>query len=109
MTHIQTGRRSWYKDVQLQQYLNVLDELGYFPLSSKAEEILYDVAKKSIERLGESASKALLDHICSINGLSERNYLRIMTYLKSHYTEYSEKGLLLFFLISEENCWYTLY
>jgi hypothetical protein len=54
---------------------NVLDELGYFPLSSKAEEILYDVAKKSIERLGESASKALLDHICSINGLSEKELL----------------------------------
>jgi hypothetical protein len=61
--------------VQFQQYLNVLDELGYFPLSSKAEEILYDAAKKSIERLGGSASKALLDHICSINGLSEKELL----------------------------------
>jgi hypothetical protein len=61
--------------VQFKQYSNVLDELGYFPLSSKAEEILYDVAKKSIEQLGESASKALLDHICSINGLSEKELL----------------------------------
>ena len=61
--------------MQFQQYSNVLDELGYFPLSSKAEAILYDVAKKSIERLGESASKALLDHICSINGLSEKELL----------------------------------
>jgi hypothetical protein len=61
--------------VQFQQYLNVLDELGYLPLSSKAEAILYDAAKKSMERLGESASKALLDHICSINGLSEKELL----------------------------------
>ena len=63
------------KDVQFQQYSNVLDELGYFPLSSKAEAILYNAAKKSIERLGESASKALLDHICSINELSEKELL----------------------------------
>jgi hypothetical protein len=61
--------------VQFQRYLNVLDELGYFPLSSKAEAILYDAAKKSIERLGESTSKALLDHICSINELSEKELL----------------------------------
>ena len=61
--------------MQFQRYLNVLDELGYFPLSSKTEEILYDAARKSIERLGESASKALLDHICSINGLSEKELL----------------------------------
>lgn len=61
--------------MQFQQYSNVLDELGYFPLSSKAEAILYDAAKKSIERLGGSASKALLDHICSINGLSEKELL----------------------------------
>ncbi|MGB6671430.1 MAG: hypothetical protein WBE34_03265 [Candidatus Nitrosopolaris sp.] len=64
--------------MQLLQYSNVLDELGYFQVSSKAEEILYDVAKKSIERLGESASKALLDHICSMD-YQKRNYLRIMT------------------------------
>ncbi len=61
--------------MQFQQYSNVLDELGYFPLYSKADKILYDAAKKSIERLGESASKALLDHICSINGLSEKELL----------------------------------
>ena len=61
--------------MQFQRYLNVLDELGYFPLSSKTEEILYDAARKSIERLGESASKALLDHICSINELSEKELL----------------------------------
>ena len=61
--------------MQFQQYSNVLDELGYFPLSSKAEAILYDAAKKSVERLGESASKALLDHICSVNGLSEKELL----------------------------------
>jgi len=61
--------------VQFQQYSNVLDELGYFPQSSKAEAILYDAAKKSIDRLGESASRALLDHICSINELLEKELL----------------------------------
>lgn len=56
-------------------YSSILDELGYFPIFSKGDEILYNAAKKSIHRLGESASKALLDHICSIYGLSEKELL----------------------------------
>jgi len=44
-------------------------------MSSKTEQIIYDEAKKSVEQLGESASKVLLDHICSINGLSEKELL----------------------------------
>ncbi len=58
-----------------QRYSNLFDKLGYFPISSKTEQILYDAAKSSIERLGEPASKALLDHICSINRLSEEKLL----------------------------------
>lgn len=33
------------------------------------------MARKSIEQLGESAATALLDHICSIYGLSEKELL----------------------------------
>lgn len=58
-------------------YSSILDQLGYFPIYSKSDEILYKAAKKSIHRLGESASKALLDHICSIYGLSEKELLII--------------------------------
>jgi hypothetical protein len=61
--------------MRIRQYSSILDELGYCPISSTAEDILYSVAKKSIEQLGESASKALLDHICSIDGLSEKELL----------------------------------
>lgn len=57
------------------RYLSSLDDLGYLPMSSKTDQIIYDEAKKSIEQLGESASKVLLDHICSINGLSEKELL----------------------------------
>lgn len=84
--------------MQLQQYSNVLDELGYFPLSSKAEEILYDVAKKSIERLGESASKALLDHICSINGLSEKELLTNYDLFEKSLYRVLRKGAAVIFL-----------
>lgn len=84
--------------MQLHQYSIVLDELGYFPLSSKAEEILYDVAKKSIERLGESASKALLDHICSINGLSEKELLTNYDLFEKSLYRVLRKGAAVIFL-----------
>jgi len=63
------------KDVHIRQYSNVLDELGYFPIPSKAEQVLHDATKKSITLLGETASKDLLDHISSISGFSERELL----------------------------------
>ena len=84
--------------MQFQQYSNVLDELGYFSLSSKAEEILYDVAKKSIERLGESASKALLDHICSVNGLSEKELLTNYDLFEKSLYRVLRKGAAVIFL-----------
>jgi hypothetical protein len=56
--------------VHIRQYPSILDELGYFPISSKAEQVLHDAAKKSITLLGETASKNLLDHISSVSGFS---------------------------------------
>ena len=49
--------------------------LGYFPISSKTEQVLHDGAKNSIAFLGENASKDLLDHVCSISGFSEAELL----------------------------------
>jgi hypothetical protein len=63
------------KDVHIRQYPSVLDELGYFPISSKAEQILHDAAKKSIALLGEKAAKDLLEHISSFSGFSEGELL----------------------------------
>ena len=61
--------------VHIRQYPSILDELGYFPISSKAEQVLHDAAKKSIALLGETASKDLLAHISSISGFSESELL----------------------------------
>jgi len=79
------------EDVHFRQYPSILDELGYFQISFKAEQILHNASKNSIALLGEKGSKDLLDHICYISGFSEAELLRIMTYLKSHYTKYSER------------------
>jgi hypothetical protein len=62
-------------EVHFRQYPSILDNLGYFPISSKAEQILHDATKNSIAFLGENASKDLLDHICSISGFSEGELL----------------------------------
>ena len=62
-------------EVHFRQYPSILDDLGYFQISSKAERILHDAAKNSIAFLGENASKDLLDHICSISGFSEAELL----------------------------------
>ncbi len=58
-----------------QRFLNFLDELGYVAVPSQADRILYDAARRAIERFGQSASKAILDHMCSIDGLSEEELL----------------------------------
>jgi hypothetical protein len=69
------------------RYLGGLDDLGYFPIPSKADHILYEAAKKSMEWLGESASTVLLDHICSINGLSQKElFTNYDLFEKSLYT-----------------------
>jgi len=61
--------------VHIRQYPSILDELGYFQISSRAEQVLHDAAKKSIALLGETASKDLLAHISSISGFSESELL----------------------------------
>jgi hypothetical protein len=63
------------EDVHLRQYPSILDELGYFQISRKAEQILHNATKNSIALLGEKGSKDLLDHICSISGFSEAELL----------------------------------
>ena len=62
-------------EVHFRQYPSILDDLGYFQISSKAEHILHDATWNSIAFLGENASKDLLDHICSISGFSEGELL----------------------------------
>ena len=62
-------------EVHFRQYPSILDDVGYFPISSKAEQILHDASKNSIAFLGENASRQLIDHICSISGFSEGELL----------------------------------
>jgi hypothetical protein len=57
------------------RYLETLDELGYIPVQFKEEEILYESIIKSFESLGKSTSNALLDHMCSLCSLSEKELL----------------------------------
>ena len=51
--------------------LNILDELGYLPITSKVDEILYGSVEKAFNIIGEIAYNALLDRACSIHGLSK--------------------------------------
>ena len=55
--------------------LNILDELGYLPVASKADQVLYDSVKEAFKIIGKMAYNALLDRACSIHGLSERELL----------------------------------
>jgi hypothetical protein len=55
--------------------LNILDELGYLPIASKVDEILYDSVEKAFKIIGKIAYNALLDRACSIYGLSVRELL----------------------------------
>jgi hypothetical protein len=51
----------------------MLDKLGYIPVSSKAEHIISESIKKSLENLfGHAATVVLLHHLASFYGLSER-------------------------------------
>ena len=53
--------------------LTLLDKLGYIPVSSKAEHIISESIKKSLESLfGHAATVVLLHHLASFYGLSER-------------------------------------
>jgi hypothetical protein len=75
-----------------QRFLNILDELGYVPIPSQADRILYDAARRSIERFGQSSSKAILDHMCSIDGLSEEELLTNFDLLEKSLQTVLRKG-----------------
>jgi hypothetical protein len=57
------------------QCLTLLDDLDYFALSSISDDILYRSIKVSLEAIGKTYAKAVIEHICKINGLSEREIL----------------------------------
>lgn len=57
------------------QRLTALDDLDYIPLDSISDDILYRSIKESLEQVGKAYSKAVIDHICRINRLSEREIL----------------------------------
>jgi hypothetical protein len=75
-----------------QRFSNILDKLGYIPIPSQADRILYDAARRSIERFGRSASKAILDHMCSIDGLSEEELLTNFDLLEKSLQRVLRKG-----------------
>jgi hypothetical protein len=53
--------------------LTILDELGCIPIPSKAESVVSESIKKSFEDFfGQAATVAILDHLASVYGLSER-------------------------------------
>jgi hypothetical protein len=71
---------------------NILDKLGYIPIPSQADEILYQAATRAIDRFGQSASKAILDHICSIDGLSKEELLTNFDLLEKSLQRVLRKG-----------------
>ena len=52
-----------------QRFLNFLDELGYVAAPSQADRILYDAARRAIERFGQSAR--IVEFHFIKNGLSK--------------------------------------
>jgi predicted transcriptional regulator YheO len=75
-----------------QRFLSILDKLGYVPIPSQADRILYDAARRSIERFGQSASKAIIDHMCSVDGLSEEELLTNFDLLEKSLQRVLRKG-----------------
>jgi predicted transcriptional regulator YheO len=75
-----------------QRFSNILDKLGYIPIPSRSDRILYDAVRRSIERFGRSASKAILDHMCSIDGLSEEELLTNFELLEKSLQRVLRKG-----------------
>ena len=56
-------------------FLKTLDDLDFIPLDSITELVLYNSIKQSLEQVGIAYSKAVIDHMCKMNGLSEREIL----------------------------------
>ena len=57
------------------QCMTLLDDLEDFALDSISDDILYRSIKVSLEAVGKTYAKAVIDHICHINRLSEREIL----------------------------------
>jgi hypothetical protein len=55
----------------LYRCLSTLDKLGYYPINSNNDKILYRSIANSLEQLGKSYSKALVSNMCELYGLSE--------------------------------------
>jgi hypothetical protein len=51
--------------------LTTLDKLGYYPINSNNDKVLYRSIANSLEQLGKSYSKALVSNMCELYGLSE--------------------------------------
>jgi predicted transcriptional regulator YheO len=75
-----------------QRFLSILDKLGYVAIPSQADRILYDAVRRSIERFGQSASKAMIDHLCSVDGLSEEELLTNFDLLEKSLQRVLRKG-----------------
>ena len=74
------GARKYFKRTSSEmknssQCLTLLDDLEYFALDSISDDILYRSIKVSLEAVGKTYAKAVIDHICHINRLSEREIL----------------------------------
>jgi hypothetical protein len=56
--------------------LHILDALGYIPVPSKAEQIVYESVKKSFRCLfGHQTTDVILNHLSSVYGLSEKELI----------------------------------
>ena len=55
--------------------LDILDKLGYFPVTSKEESVLYKSIQISLEIIGEPHRSLLVNHLCSLSALSEKRAL----------------------------------
>jgi hypothetical protein len=55
----------------LSRCLSTLDHLGYYSISSNNDKILYRSITNSLKQLGKSYSKALVNNMCELCGLSE--------------------------------------
>jgi hypothetical protein len=60
---------------EFQRYSNILGRLGYLPISSKADQTIPDIIKKSLEQIGKSYCRAILYNMCSLCNLSEYELL----------------------------------
>jgi hypothetical protein len=57
------------------QILSLLNSLGYIPIHSKVQRILRNAIMKSLEIIGKPYSHLLLNKLCLISGLSEKELL----------------------------------